>query len=54
VGYRQGIYSLTSEQWLFASNEHVWTISAGAEAEKWARVAPTFSDVVDSFRLEAR
>jgi len=32
----------------------VWTISAGAEAENWARVADTFSDIVDSFRLEAR
>ncbi len=52
VAYRQGIYALTSEQWVFMTDEHVWTVSAGAAAEGWAEVADTFGEVVRSFRWD--
>lgn len=53
VAYRQGIYALASEQWLFMTDDHVWTISAGAASETWGEVADTFTDIVRSFRVDA-
>ncbi len=51
VAYRQGLYALTTQQWLFRDDEHVWTISAGALTERWDQDADAFTDVAHSFRL---
>ncbi|MDP9066791.1 MAG: hypothetical protein M3N53_00395 [Actinomycetota bacterium] len=49
--YRQGIYGLTSEQWLFLTPEHVWTITAGSESDDYDAFADVFSGIVRSLRL---
>lgn len=54
VAYRQGIYTLTSEQWLLLSEDHVWTVSTAAATETWDQAADTFSDMVRSFRFEVK
>lgn len=53
LAYRQGLFALTSEQWLFQDNEHMWTISAGALTENWDAEADTFTRIARSFTLEA-
>lgn len=49
--YRQGIYGLTSEQWLFYSGEGQWTISAAASSDRYDAVADVFGRMVARFEL---
>lgn len=51
VAYRQGMFALTSEQWIVAADEHIWTISAGAATDRWDEVADDFAAIVRSLRL---
>ena len=52
VAYRQGIYALTCQQWILLTDDHIWTISAGARTEEWSECAPVLDRVGRSFRLE--
>lgn len=52
VAYRQGLFALTSEQWVFQDDEHVWTISAASLTERWDVEADRFTRVARSFALE--
>lgn len=51
VAYRQGLFALTSEQWIVAGDEYVWTISAGAATERWDDAADVFAAIVRSLEL---
>lgn len=51
VAYRQGVFALTSEQWMVAGDDYIWTVSAGAAAERWHEVADTFARAVASLEL---
>ena len=52
VAYRQGIYALTCQQWILLTDDHIWTISAGARSEEWSECAPVLDRVGRSFTLE--
>lgn len=51
IAYRQGLFALTSEQWIVAADDHIWTISAGAATEDWDEVADLVTGIVRSLRL---
>lgn len=51
VAYRQGLYALTSEQWIVAGDDHIWTISAGAASDRWDGVTDIFAGIVRSMRV---
>lgn len=51
VAYRQGLYALTSEQWIIVGDDHIWTISAGAASDRWDEVADVFAGIVRSIKL---
>lgn len=51
VAYRQGVFALTSEQWIVAGDDYIWTISAGASADRWHEVADVFAEIVRSLDL---
>ena len=51
VAYRQGLFALTSEQWIVIDDDHIWTISAGATTDRWDDVADIFAAMVRSLRL---
>lgn len=53
VAYRQGIYALTCQQWLLMTDDHIWTVSAGARSDEWADRAALFDRIGRSFTLEA-
>lgn len=53
VAYRQGVFALTSEQWIVAGDDHIWTISAGAAADRWNEEADAFARIVRSLELNA-
>ncbi len=52
--YRQGIFSLTTEQWVSLADDHAWIISAGASSSIYDSVADVFAAVVASLRVEDR
>ena len=52
VAYRQGLFALTSEQWIFADHDHIWTVSAGAATDQWDRVADDFTQIVRSLEVK--
>lgn len=52
VAYRQGIYALTCQQWLLMTDDHIWTVSAGARSDEWAEQAAVFDRIGHSFTLE--
>lgn len=52
LAYRQGIYALTSEQWLLLAGDHIWTVTAGAATDAWDEFADTFSRIADSLAFE--
>lgn len=52
VAYRQGMFALTSEQWIFVDDEHIWTVSAGASTEQWSDVAHDFAAIVRTLEFE--
>ena len=49
--YRQGIYGLTGEQWLFRVPGHLWTVTAGASSEEYDALAPIFARITGSLRV---
>ena len=49
--YRQGIYGLTGEQWLFRAPGHLWTVTAGASSEEYDALAPIFARITGSLRV---
>ena len=49
--YRQGIFGLTAEQWLFFAQEGQWTISAAASSEEYDDVADVFARIVSSIEV---
>lgn len=51
VAYRQGLFALTSEQWMIVDDAHIWTISAGASSDRWDEVADAFAQIVRTLRL---
>ncbi len=51
VAYRQGLFALTSEQWIVAEDDFIWTVSAGAAADQWDTVTNAFARVVASLRF---
>lgn len=53
VAYRQGLFALTSEQWIVVDDDQIWTISAGAGTDRWDDVADVFAAVVRSLRFTA-
>lgn len=52
VAYRQGIYALTCQQLIFLTDDHIWTISAGARSEEWFECSPVLDRIGHSFKLE--
>lgn len=52
IAYRQGLYALSSEQWLWLDDDHIWTISAAALTEKWDAGTDAFSRIAHSFTRE--
>lgn len=52
--YRQGIYGLTGEQWVWLTRDHIWTVTAGALTEEYDRVADTFARIVGKLNLGSR
>lgn len=50
--YRQGIYGLTGEQWVWLTREHIWTVTAGAATEDYDAVADVFGAIVASVSLD--
>ena len=52
IAYRQGIYALTCQQWILLTDDHIWTISAGARSEEWPECASVLDRVGRSFKLE--
>ncbi len=44
--YRQGIYGLTGEQWVWLTHEHIWTVTAGAATEEYDALADVFASIV--------
>lgn len=51
VTHRQGAFSLTSQQWMFVTDEHVWTVSASCTTEDYATLANLFTGVVASLSV---
>lgn len=49
--YRQGIFGLTAEQWLFFAQEGQWTISAAASSEDYDDVADVFARMARSVQV---
>lgn len=49
VAYRQGIYSMTSEQWIVLTDEHIWTLSAAAPTARWDECADVFAAAARSW-----
>ena len=52
--YRQGIYGLTGEQWVWLTLDHIWTVTAGAATEDYDGVADVFNGLVSSLSVDAR
>ena len=52
VAYRQGIYALTCQQWILLTDDHIWTISAGARSEEWSECAAVLDRIGRSFELD--
>ena len=50
--YRQGIYGLTGEQWVWLTRQHIWTVTAGAATEDYDSVADELTRVVRSLRVD--
>lgn len=51
--YRQGIYGLTGEQWVWLTRAHLWTVTAGARTEDYDGVADVFARTIRSLRIDA-
>lgn len=51
--YRQGIYGLTGEQWVWLTRSHLWTVTAGARSQDYDAVADVFVRLVSSLRVGA-
>ena len=51
IAFRQGIFSVTSEQWIVPSADHVWTVSAAASTEHWDDCADVFAAMVAGFKV---
>ena len=49
--YRQGIYGLTGEQWMWLTRDHIWTVTAGAATEDYHEVADVFDRMLRSLRM---
>lgn len=52
--YRQGIYGLTGEQWVWLTRDHIWTVTAGAVTEEYDSVADTFARIVAELNVGNR
>lgn len=50
-GYRQGIFGLTAEQWVFADDDRHWIVSAAASSERYGAAADDFARIVASFEI---
>lgn len=50
--YRQGIYGLTGERWIFLTPVHLWTVTAGTATEEYDSIAGTLTGVVRSLRVD--
>lgn len=50
--YRQGVYGLTGEQWMWLTRDHIWTVTAGAATEDYHEVADLFDRIVRGLRVE--
>lgn len=51
IAFRQGIFSVTSEQWIVPSEDHVWTVSTAASTGHWDDYADVFAAMVSGFRV---
>lgn len=51
--YRQGVYGLTGEQWVWLTRSHLWTVTAGARTEDYEAVADVYARTVRSLRVDA-
>lgn len=49
MAYRQGIFSVTSEQWIVLTDQHIWTLSAAAPTDRWDECADVFAAVASSW-----
>lgn len=52
--YRQGIYGLTGEQWVWLTRDNIWTVTAGALTEEYDSVADTFARIVAELNVGIR
>lgn len=52
--YRQGIYGLTGEQWVWLTHDRIWTVTAGAVTEEYDSVADTFARIVAELNVGDR
>ena len=50
--YRQGVYGLTGEQWVWLTPSHLWTVTAGARTDDYDAFADVFAQLVRSLRIE--
>lgn len=50
--YRQGIYGLTGEQWVWLTSDHIWTVTAGSATEDYDEVADVFAAIVASLSVD--
>ena len=51
--YRQGVYGLTGEQWVWLTQSHLWTVTAGARTEDYDASADIFAQLVRTMRIDA-
>ena len=51
--YRQGVHGLTGEQWVWLTQSHLWTVTAGARTEDYDSCADFFTQLVRTLRIEA-
>lgn len=52
--YRQGVYGLTGEQWVWLTRDHIWTVTAGALTEEYDIFADIFAEIVAGLDLGRR
>ena len=50
--YRQGVYGLTGEQWVWLTPSYSWTVTAGANTEKYDALADVFTRMVRSLKTD--
>lgn len=51
IAFRQGIFGVTSEQWIVPTDEHVWTVSAAASIEDWDGCVDAFAAMIAGFEV---